>query len=99
MQPDERAALMEVRDGLRAMKPGARLPGRSATQQSTVDDEFGWTMTGAGRADDAARGVEALRAQVTALIGAQAAAPIDYQRLAAVLLPQLVMALTGASPR
>lgn len=96
MQPDERAALLEVRDGLRAAGIGkGRLPGRSAGQAQVVDDAFGWVLTGAGRADDAARGVDALRAQVTALVGAQASAPIDYQKLAAVLLPQLVAALAG----
>lgn len=97
MQADERAALFEVRDGLRMAGIGkGRLPGRSTEQARIADDAFGWILTGAGRADDAARGIDALRAQVTELIGAGAAAQIDYQKLAAVLLPQLVAALTSA---
>jgi hypothetical protein len=55
MTPEERAALFEVRDLLRALKPGVRLPGRSAALAQTVDDHFGWALTAAGRADDAAR--------------------------------------------
>lgn len=84
----------ELLAGVRALlkaKPGVRLPGRSAAQAQIVDDEFGWTMTGAGRADDAARGVAALAQRLDAYTQPD----VDYDRLAAVLLPQLVAALTA----
>lgn len=87
MQPDERDALMEVRDNLRKLKPGVTLPGRSVGLAQTLDDHFGWAMTGAARADDALAEVVALRAEL-----AHAATPvIDYPTLAA----ELIAALQG----
>lgn len=73
MDPEERAALFEVRaalfevrDMLRALKPGVVLPGRSAGTTATLDDQYGWTLTAAARADDAASGVRELLARPAA---------------------------------
>lgn len=83
MLPDERAALLEVRDLLKLMKPGVRLPGRSAGQVNTVDDEFGWTMTAAGIADTTLAELRALAAKVGA------GTSLDYGQLARAIVAEL----------
>lgn len=71
MEADERAALFEARDLLRLLKPGVRLPGRSAGFAETVDDHYGWAMTGAGRADDAARGIAAMHERLDEVLASR----------------------------
>jgi hypothetical protein len=95
MQPDERAALMEVRDGLRAAGIGkGRLPGRSAGTVAVNDDPYGWILTAAGRADDANAGVQALRAQVNQLAAQIPQLPADWPAL---LAQALIAHVTGGT--
>ena len=83
MTPDEHAALMEIRDGLRASGLGkGRLPGRSKGFASSSDDAFGWLLTGAGVADTTLAELRALAAQVQH-------PQLDYAELAAELIHQL----------
>lgn len=97
MQPDERAALLEVRDALRAAGIGkGRLPGRSPGTAKTSDDAFGWILSGAGFADEAADGINALRAQVADLAQRIPALPADWPTL---LAAALVAHVTGGTPR
>lgn len=83
MRDDERAALFEVRDALRASGIGkGRLPGRALDPRfNGADDLFGWVLTAAGRAADAA-----------ALASRPAAPTITADELAAALLRQLLAA-------
>jgi hypothetical protein len=85
MRDDERAALFELRDAMRAAGIGkGRLPGRSIDPtRNAPDDAFGWILTAAGKATDAAT------AATTAANRAQAAPVIDYDQLAAALLRQM----------
>jgi len=84
LQPDERAALLELRDSLRAAGIGkGRLPGRGSLQPVT-DDSYGWILNGAGKAADAVDAVQQLRADLAAgKVG------IDYAKLAGEILRQL----------
>jgi hypothetical protein len=89
LEPDERAALMELRDGLRAAGIGkGRLPGRGEVMKSITDDPYGWTLNGAGKAGEALAEVQRLRADLAAgKLGGGGA--IDYDQLAAALLRQM----------
>ncbi len=83
MTDDERAALFEIRDGLRKMKPGLPLPGRSVGLKNTVDDQFGWTMTAAGIADTTLAELRALASKVGAGLN------LDYGQLARAIVAEL----------
>lgn len=85
MQPDERAALIELRDALRAAGFGkGRLPGRGEAMKSITDDAYGWTLNSAGKAGEALAEVQRLRADLAAgKVG------IDYAQLAGEILRQL----------
>lgn len=83
MTPDEHAALLEIRDALRASGLGkGRLPGRSKGFASSSDDAFGWILTAAGVADTTLAELRALTAQVQH-------PQLDYAELAAELIHQL----------
>jgi hypothetical protein len=87
MQPDERAALLEVRDMMRAAGIGkGRLPGRSPSTSKTSDDAFGWILSGAAFADEAADGISALRSEVAALAAKFPTLPADWPSLLAAAL-------------
>lgn len=91
MQADERAALFEVRDALRAAGFGkGRLPGRALDPRfNGPDDAFGWILTAAGRAADAA----------AAATKASAGPPhVDYDELASALLRQLLAVPAATQP-
>lgn len=89
MQPDERAALLELRDGLRAAGIGkGRLPGRGEVMKSITDDAYGWTLNSAGKAAEALAEVQRLRADLEA--GKLGGVPeLDYDLLAKALLRQM----------
>lgn len=97
MQPDERAALLEIQAGLRAsgLLKG-RLPGRSPGNLNRVDDPYGWLLTGASDANDAASGVAALRAQVAQLATQIPTLPADWPAL---LAQALIAHVTGGTPQ
>jgi hypothetical protein len=57
----------EILEGIRRMKPGQMLPGRSQRLKDTLDDHFGWSMTAAGRADDTLTEIRGLRATIDQL--------------------------------
>jgi hypothetical protein len=83
MTPDEHAALLEIRDALRASGLGkGRLPGRSKGFANQSDDAFGWLLTAAGVADTTLAELRALAAQVQH-------PQLDYAELAAELIHQL----------
>ena len=83
VQPDERAALMEVRDNIRLTKPGVRLPGRGAVMPALTDDQYGWVLNSAGKAADALAEVQQLR---TDLADGKF---FDYAELARQIIAQL----------
>ena len=88
MTPDERSALFELRDLIKASKPGVRLPGRSAGLANTVDDEFGWTMTAAGIADITLAELRGLAGKVGD------GTTIDYGKLARAIVAELAGKVT-----
>jgi hypothetical protein len=57
----------ELLDLVRKLKPGVMLPGRGRSTANIVDDAFGWSITGAGRASDALAEVQALRVELADL--------------------------------
>jgi hypothetical protein len=103
MTDEERAALyavrdsvpvlIEVRDMLRALKPGVALPGRSAFSRSPgPDDQYGQTLNAEANSADALAEVRAMRGELDHLATPQ----VDHRELAAELIAQLVAERTGS---
>jgi N-acetylmuramoyl-L-alanine amidase len=78
MTGEERAMLVEVRDMLRALKPGIRLPGRSQYSRNdsdrVPDDMYGHVLNGEANSADNLAATQALRQEVAALTTKLAAA-------------------------
>lgn len=97
MQPDERAALLEIQAAIRASGIGkGRLPGRTPGTLGMVDDPFGWILTGASDAYEAAASVNALRAQVNQLAQSIPQLPADWPAL---LAKALIAHVSGGTPQ
>lgn len=78
----------EILDGIRKLKPGLALPGRSKAWGDTVDDAFGWSINAAAAAADAANGVQAVldRMAGAAVPGPAQLTDADVQRIAAAVV-------------
>lgn len=75
----------EILDGIRKLKPGTTLPARSKAWGDRVDDQFGWTISGAAAAADAAVGVQAVldRLASAAVPGPAQLSDADVKRIVA----------------
>lgn len=91
MTDEERAALFEVRDLLKAMKPGVTLLGRSNFSRSPgPDDQYGQVLNAEANSADTLAEVRQLRDELDHLATPQ----LDHAQLAAELITQL----TGRTP-